>query len=301
MRKFSKIATALVLLGTLFVAGCGTKYVAKVNGDVISVDDYKTMARIYNADLKDKNQREQILQNLINDKVAVQFAAEKGIKISDEDIQKDIDQMVKQNFGGDRSKLDAQLKNAGFTIDDYKWFKKTELAKTKLQEAFLKPSDAEIRKYFDDNKKSIGDMAKASHILVSSEKAAKDIIKQLNSGADFGKLAVAKSIEPAAKQTKGDLGWFVKGTMVPEFEKAVFAMKPGEISKNPVSTQFGFHVIKLAEIKPVDYATIKNKIRDLVTQKKYQEFTNQLSKKIKEAKVEKKTENIPTQLEKKSK
>lgn len=298
MKKLSKIAISIALLGTLFLAGCSTKYVAKVNGEAITVDDYKTMAKIYNADLKDKNQREQILQNLINDRVAVQFASEKNIKITDEDIQKDIDQLIKQNFGGDKNKLNTQLKNAGFTLEDYKWFKKTELAKTKLQEVFLKPSEAEVRKYFDEHKKELGNMAKASHILVSSKKEAQAIIKRLQSGADFGKLAAEKSIDTGTKQNKGDLGWFIKGAMVPEFEKAVFNMKPGEITTSPVNSQFGFHVIKLADIKPVDYAAIKSKISDLVTQKKYQDFTTQLSKKIKDAKIEKKEENIPTTLEK---
>lgn len=86
----------------------------------------------------------------------------------------------------------------------------------------------------------------ARHILVEDEAAAKDVIKELEGGADFVELAKSKSTGPSGPQG-GDLGFFSAGAMVPEFEKAAFALKAGEFSKEPVKTQFGYHVIKLEE------------------------------------------------------
>lgn len=85
----------------------------------------------------------------------------------------------------------------------------------------------------------------ARHILVATEAEAKSIIVQIGSGADFAKLAVEKSIDPAGKQNGGDLGYFGREEMVPEFASAAFAMKIGEVSAAPVKTQFGWHVIRV--------------------------------------------------------
>ena len=84
----------------------------------------------------------------------------------------------------------------------------------------------------------------ARHILVETEDQAKKIIDELNKGADFATLAKANSKDPGA-QNGGDLGFFKKGDMVPEFADVAFALKPGQISQKPVKTQFGWHVIKV--------------------------------------------------------
>lgn len=86
----------------------------------------------------------------------------------------------------------------------------------------------------------------ARHILVADEAQAKKIIAELKKGADFSALAKKNSTDPGGAQG-GDLGFFRKQEMVPEFANAAFAMKPGEISQTPVHTQFGWHVIKLEE------------------------------------------------------
>ena len=88
---------------------------------------------------------------------------------------------------------------------------------------------------------------KASHILVKTETEAKKILEELKKGASFAKLAQQKS-ECPSKKRGGDLGWFGRGKMVPEFEKAAFSLKKGELS-NVVKTQFGFHIIKVEDTK----------------------------------------------------
>ncbi len=87
----------------------------------------------------------------------------------------------------------------------------------------------------------------AQHILVASEAEAKDVITQLAGGADFSTLAKEKSTDPSAKQNGGDLGYFAAGDMVPEFERAAFALEKGQSSQEPVQSQFGWHVIKVVD------------------------------------------------------
>jgi parvulin-like peptidyl-prolyl isomerase len=88
---------------------------------------------------------------------------------------------------------------------------------------------------------------KASHILVKTESEARKILEQLKDGASFAKLAEEKSECPSRKKG-GDLGWFSRGKMVREFEKAAFSLKKGETS-DPVKTQFGYHIIKVTDTK----------------------------------------------------
>jgi peptidyl-prolyl cis-trans isomerase C len=88
---------------------------------------------------------------------------------------------------------------------------------------------------------------RASHILMATEEEAKEIIKQLEGGADFATVAKEKSTDPSAKQNGGDLRYFTAGEMVPEFSQAAFAMEKGEISKAPVKSKFGWHVIKVVD------------------------------------------------------
>ncbi len=84
---------------------------------------------------------------------------------------------------------------------------------------------------------------KARHILLKTQAEAQSIIDQLNKGADFAKLASANSIDPGAKTAGGELGWFSQNEMVPAFSAAAFALQPGQYTKTPVQTQFGWHVI----------------------------------------------------------
>ncbi|MBM2290718.1 peptidylprolyl isomerase [Sulfitobacter pseudonitzschiae] len=96
----------------------------------------------------------------------------------------------------------------------------------------------------------------ASHILVETEDEAKAIIEELNGGADFAATAREKSTGPSGPGG-GSLGWFGPGAMVPEFETAVAAMKAGDISE-PVQTQFGWHVIKLNEVRNAEAPALED-------------------------------------------
>lgn len=91
---------------------------------------------------------------------------------------------------------------------------------------------------------------RASHILVPDEATAKDIVRELDKGADFEALAKEKSIDPGAANG-GDLGYFTAEQMVPEFSSAAFELAPGAYTKEPVKSQFGWHVIKVADRRDV--------------------------------------------------
>ena len=106
--------------------------------------------------------------------------------------------------------------------------------------------DEALRARYDAFVKSFPreDEVRARHILVPAEMEAKGIIAELEGGADFAKLAREKSKGPSGPRG-GDLGYFGKGQMVPPFAEAAFALQPGEFTKRPVKTQFGWHVIKV--------------------------------------------------------
>lgn len=111
----------------------------------------------------------------------------------------------------------------------------------------------------------------ARHILVKTEDEAKAIIKELDAGKDFAKLAKEKSTDPN-KSDGGDLGFFKKGQMVPEFEAAAFALEKGKHSETPIKTQFGYHVILVEDKRtaaPPSFDQVKDQVRQLVIREKY--------------------------------
>ena len=133
-----------------------------------------------------------------------------------------------------------------------------------------KLSDAALKQKYDEMTKSVKpqEELRASHILVASEAEAKDIIAQLEKGADFAKLAKEKSKDPGATNG-GDLGYFSDGDMVPEFWAAADKLNKGEYTKAPVKSQFGWHVILLTDkrSKPTPtFDQVKDQLKDQITQ-----------------------------------
>jgi peptidyl-prolyl cis-trans isomerase C len=112
-----------------------------------------------------------------------------------------------------------------------------------ITEASLK---AAYDKYVKDFPKDLKE-TRARHILVKDESTAKSLIKQLQGGADFLKLARENSLDPGSKNDGGDLGFFTAETMLPAFSEAADKLKPGEFSKEPVKTEFGFHIIRVED------------------------------------------------------
>lgn len=123
----------------------------------------------------------------------------------------------------------------------------------------------------------------AEHILVKTQKEAEDIIKQLDKGANFEKLAKEKSIDGTAS-LGGDLGYFTQGQMVDSFDKAAFALKKGQFTKQPVHTQFGWHIIKVLDIRkkqPPSFDEMKMYLQNVIMRERYQQLQRQVLDKFK--------------------
>lgn len=122
---------------------------------------------------------------------------------------------------------------------------------------------------------------RARHILVTSEEDAQAIIKELDSGTDFATLAKEKSTGPSGPNG-GDLGYFGRGRMVPEFEQAAFALQKGDYSSAPVRSQFGWHVIMVEdrrETSPPTRTELEPQIRQTLMRDKYEAVMEQLKSK----------------------
>ena len=120
----------------------------------------------------------------------------------------------------------------------------------------------------------------ASHILVKEEKEALNIIKKLNNKASFSDLAKEFSVGPSGK-TGGKLGWFSSGQMVKEFEKATFILNKGQITKEPVKTKFGFHIIKLNDVRisqPKNFTEIEPEIINMIKKKSLVNLEKEIKK-----------------------
>src|SRR5262249_35871395 len=147
------------------------------------------------------------------------------------------------------------------------------------EEAKAAITDEALHQTYDEAVKSQGgqEEVRARHILVEAEDEAKAIPEQRKGGADFATLAKEKSKDPGAAEG-GDLGYFTKDQMVPEFAEVAFKMYPGQLS-NPVKTQFGWHIIKLEDKRtkqPPDFAKVKDQIESFLARKAQTEYIPKL-------------------------
>ena len=145
--------------------------------------------------------------------------------------------------------------------------------------------DADAKAIYDKQLAAVKpqEEVRARHILVKEKDKARDISEKIKHGSEFDALAKEHSLDPGSKERGGDLGYFVKGQMVPQFEAAVFALKPGEISE-PVESQFGWHIIKLEDrrARPAPpFDTIKERIVNQMILEKAQAAVSDLRGKAK--------------------
>jgi peptidyl-prolyl cis-trans isomerase C len=152
-------------------------------------------------------------------------------------------------------------------------------------QSFLKdktPTEQELRAEYEAQiAQTSAQEFKARHVLVQSEALAQRVIKLAQGGRDFSNLAREFSIEPGAKERGGDLGWFQPNSMVPQFSAAVLKLKKGEITAQPVQTQYGFHVIRLDDVRdsqPPSFDQTKEQIGQIVQRKKLQAHLDTLLK-----------------------
>ena len=241
--------------------------VATVNGKPISAEAFAVWAQAQTnkkADDLSPEQRKQVLESLENLVISAQEAERQNIAADPEVAA--------------RIELDRQNLLAASMFQKYIKDKPT--------------TDTDLKAEYD---RQVAGMPKqefhASHILVKEEAQAKDIVAQLGKGAKFDALAKKFSIDPGSNKNGGDLSWFTADKMVKPFSDAVAKLSKGEYTKEPVQTQFGWHVIRLEDTRPVSpppFEQVKDRLGQLVQQRMVHDYIDTLRKtaKIEETKVE---------------
>jgi foldase protein PrsA len=193
-----------------------------------------------------------------------------GVKVTDEEVTKRLDQLKKTNFGGSDEKLQAELKKLGLTEEQAR----EEIQDKLLQEKIftkvagsIKVPETEIETYYKANEEQFTKPREVRHILVKSKEKADELYKELKAGASFAALAKKFSQDTASAKQGGKLT-VSKGQTVAPFDKIAFSIDEGEISK-PVKTQFGWHIIEaLAPIEVTKLAEAKTTIEQQLKQQK---------------------------------
>jgi len=162
---------------------------------------------------------------------------------------------------------------------------RTQIMINVMMRDFLKKNpvtDAEIKKEYDSSKAAVGGKEyRARHILVETEKEANDIIAKLKGGAKFEDLAKGTK-DTGSAANGGDLGWSAPGSYVPEFSQAMVALKPGELTAAPVKSQFGYHIIRLEEVRDAQFPPleeVKDQVAESIKQRKLIAFRDGLMNK----------------------
>lgn len=186
-----------------------------------------------------------------------------------EGTERFVDELVKKEVLYQEAKKKGLENNQEFQkkVEDFKKLTLISALLEKEIEEKSKVTDKEVQDYYEAHKKDFAanNQVRASHILVKTEEDAKKLLDQIKKGADFAKLAKANSIDTGSAKNGGDLGFFSRGQMVPEFERAAFGLKKGEVS-NPVKTQYGYHLIKVTGVKEGNIVEF-DKIKQLLTQR----------------------------------
>ncbi len=284
----------------------GKEVIAKVNDEYILESDYDRQVAQVKSALEANGQdfstaegkkvlkevKEKVLEAMITDQLILQQAKDDDVVLQEGEYEQAINDLEKYHGGKDA--LDTYLKQQGLNRQSFEKLVQEQLIINNFKEKLtsdIKVTDKEVKKYYDDNKSMFELPApeiRASHILVDTEDKAKEILAEIENGADFGELAKEHSKDPGSKELGGDLGYFAKGKMVPEFERAAFALKPGEIS-DIVKSEHGYHIIKVTgERTSLSYDDAKDYIRiNLENTKREEEFTKHLDKWEKQSKIEK--------------
>lgn len=260
MKKIALIVLSAFLVCGLF--GCGSKVpadaVATVNGEAITQaeldHEYSQVLHAYaqyGYDITGDDVKLAALRYAMDDleqqKLLMQEAKDRGLEVTDEEFDAAWQDLVDRM--GTEEELNAAIEEAGMEIDGFKAMQRDALLQEKLQMDLVQ------------NPETV-DVIQARHILVDTEEEAKDIIAQLDAGADFATLATEKSQDPGSAVEGGELGYFaVNGKttskMVEAFTEGAKGLEIGEYSKEPVQSEYGYHII-LVEDKASDVNLLEN-------------------------------------------
>lgn len=251
-RMMKKILFAIMILAALAACNKKTTEIKEQKGAVL--------AKVGTAVITDGDLERELKS--LPDYAKQMFADEQG-------KEKFLDELVKKEMLYQEALKKGLDKSADF-VKKVEEFKKLTLVSELLEKEIMakaKVSDQEAKEYYEKHKEEFATTTqiKASHILVKTEDEANKILARLKKGEKFEEIAKKESMDKGSAKNGGDLGYFARGQMVPEFEKAAAALKPGETSK-PVKSNYGFHIIKVTDKKAgpvIEY----DRIKDLISQK----------------------------------
>ena len=224
-----KALAGVILLSGLALSGCADKTVASSTAGKISQD------ALYNK-MKDTVGNQVLQQMLLEDVLQKQA----GDSVTDKSVEAAFDEEV-ERFGG-KEALEYALMSQGMTIDQYRENIRLNLL---VEEAVKKDADfseEEIKEAYDEYQPTVT----AAHILVTDEDLAKELTEKINNGENFEELAMEYSEDEGTAPQGGEVT-FSTGEMVEEVEEAAFALKEGEMTKEPVQSSYGYHIIKMID------------------------------------------------------
>jgi len=255
MRKSLSLTLVLAVAAT-FSTPTALAQVARVNGTAIPQARADALLKeVLSQGQKDTPElRAMIRQELISREVMAQEAVKLGLNKNPE-ISQQLD-FTRQDI-----LIRAYLSDAQ---------RKTPVSEDALRKAHERFKDSPAANEY-----------RARHILVGSEDEARDIIKEIRGGADFAKIAAARSRDEGSKATGGELGWAAPNTYVRPFAEALARMKKGELTENPVQTNFGWHVIRLEDTRPLSFEAIKPQLQQVVQREMIQKQIDDLRAKAK--------------------
>lgn len=258
-RSFRKLSDAPWVLQ---VADILNVSVAKVNGSPVLytryIEDLNTLNKFYSVEHEgvtppssDEEVSDQVLSRLIVNTMVKDLARQFGITVSDEEVNT-VKEKLLSNYSSEEEALAELQDQYGWDLDTYvEKVVKPILLEQKVATSFTAGEFGDLGKEYESKEEEV----KARHILfrtgegIKEEDAIKqgeEVLERIKGGEDFATLAQEFGSD-GTKEQGGDLGWFGRGAMVPEFEEAVFALQPGQTAENLVKTQFGYHIVKLDE------------------------------------------------------
>jgi len=263
MKKSFIAASVVLAAASLAPLAAQAQNIAVVNGKPVPKARVDTIVTQVQKQAAQRNQPvPPDLEKLVRDKV-----------VTDEILSQEAE---RRGLGGSAEfKAQMELARQGILIG----LLSQELDKT------AKVSDADVQKEYDKFKSQAGGTEyKARHILVEKEDEAKAIVAQLKAGAKFDELAKKSSKDPGSAPNGGDLDFAAPGAYVPEFSQAMVALEKGKTVTEPVKTQFGYHVIRVDDVRdaaPPPLDEVKPQIQQRLAQQKAQAFRDELRAKAK--------------------
>jgi len=273
-----KVAKTVIILviAALMLSGCasnGGTVIATVNEEEITEEELnkrlEKLSFIYQMDIDRDLYGEEMLDQLIEEKLLLQKAEEKGVIVGEEEVEvqySEFESMLVTSYSGEEE-LKNELDQRDLDLDDFRnLIGKLAVISGLIDEVTkdITVSEQEIKDYYDENPEEFvaPESVEASHILVEERALAEEILEKLDDSESFSDLAKEHSIDTQNKDDGGHLGYFTYGEMVPEFEQVAFDLEIDQISE-VVATDFGYHIIKVTDRVPEKMLTF-NEAEDFI-------------------------------------